>query len=50
MALALNSLARDAGTAAGAPVIDQRGMPRDATPDLGAYEIGDDLIFRDGFQ
>jgi hypothetical protein len=50
MALAPTSLARDGGTAAGAPLIDQRGMPRDATPDLGAYEIGNDLIFRDGFE
>ncbi|MCG6964506.1 MAG: PKD domain-containing protein, partial [Acidobacteria bacterium] len=32
------SPAIDAGTATGAPVDDLDGVPRDATPDLGAYE------------
>jgi hypothetical protein len=44
------SLAQDAGTASGAPAVDQRGVPRDGAPDLGAFEIGNDLIFADGFE
>jgi hypothetical protein len=48
-ALASGSPARDAGTPTGAPTIDQRGMPRDGTPDIGAYELGSDLIFANGF-
>ena len=39
MALASNSPARNAGTTVGAPTVDQRGVLRDATPDIGAYEI-----------
>jgi len=48
-AIAATSPARDAGTAAGAPAIDQRSLPRDGAPDIGAYEMGSDLIFADGF-
>jgi hypothetical protein len=48
-ALAPGSPARDTGTASGAPVLDQRGIARDGTPDAGAYEVDDDLIFADGF-
>ena len=32
------STAVNAGTGLGAPASDQRGVPRDATPDIGAYE------------
>lgn len=32
------SSAIDAGTPAGAPVVDFAGLPRDARPDIGAYE------------
>src|SRR5262249_45964772 len=38
MAPASSSPARDAG-AAGLASVDQRGQPRDARPDLGAYEV-----------
>jgi hypothetical protein len=48
-AIAPGSVAQDAGTPAGAPSADQRGIPRDGSPDLGAYEVSDDLIFADGF-
>ena len=48
--IADGSPARDTGNATGAPAVDQRGIARDATPDHGAYEIGDDLIFADGFE
>ena len=48
-AIALGSLAHDAGTAAGAPVADQRGVPHVGAPDLGAFEISDDVLFADGF-
>ena len=37
-ALLVGSLAIDAGTATGAPTVDQRGFTRDATPDIGAFE------------
>jgi predicted outer membrane repeat protein len=50
MALTAASPARDAGTATGAPSIDQRGVLRDGAPDLGAYELSTDVIFADGFE
>jgi len=37
-ALLLGSPAINAGTASGAPTTDQRGIGRDATPDIGAFE------------
>ena len=37
-ALLAGSLAIDAGTATGAPTVDQRGITRSSTPDIGAYE------------
>lgn len=40
MALNGNSPAINAGTATGAPARDQRGMFRDAIPDIGAFEYG----------
>jgi hypothetical protein len=36
--LQANSRAIDAGTAEGAPADDFDGRPRDAVPDIGAYE------------
>jgi predicted outer membrane repeat protein len=38
-ALLAGSLAIDAGTAAGAPAVDQRGVTRDANIDIGAFEL-----------
>jgi predicted outer membrane repeat protein len=38
LALLAGSAAINAGTATGAPATDQRGIARDATPDIGAYE------------
>jgi hypothetical protein len=38
MSLPAGSPAVDAGGSAGAPSTDQRGMPRDGSPDIGAYE------------
>jgi CSLREA domain-containing protein len=37
--LLAGSPAIDAGDPAGAPPIDQRGLPRDALPDIGAFEV-----------
>ena len=37
-ALQSSSVAINAGTSSGAPAIDQRGVMRDSTPDIGAYE------------
>ena len=37
-ALLAGSIAIDAGTDSGAPGSDQRGVSRDASPDIGAYE------------
>ena len=37
-ALLPKSVAIDAGTASGAPATDQRGRPRDSSPDIGAFE------------
>ena len=39
-ALLTGSAAIDNGTTAGAPAFDQRGVERDGTPDIGAYELG----------
>ena len=50
MALTASSPARDAGTTTGAPSIDQRSVPRDGAPDVGAYELSTDVIFADGFE
>lgn len=44
MALAANSPARNAGITAGAPLVDQRGVARDASPDIGAFEIAPPLL------
>lgn len=49
MALPPGSPAIDAGTASGAPAVDQRGAPRFGMVDIGAYERQPDLIFRNGF-
>jgi hypothetical protein len=49
MAIAGDSAARDAGSATGAPPLDQRGMPRSGAVDIGAYEWQPDFIFGDGF-
>jgi VCBS repeat-containing protein len=38
-ALRIGSLAINAGSAIGAPVVDQRGAARDANVDIGAYEF-----------
>ncbi len=35
------SPAIDAGTSSGAPPDDFEGLPRDSTPDMGAYEVGE---------
>jgi CSLREA domain-containing protein len=37
--LLAGSPAIDAGTTVEAPAIDQRGLPRDALPDIGAFEV-----------
>jgi hypothetical protein len=39
MALLDGSPAIDAGDATGAPLVDQRGLPRDDPPDIGAFEV-----------
>jgi hypothetical protein len=39
MALLDGSPAIDAGDATGAPLVDQRGLPRDNPPDIGAFEV-----------
>jgi hypothetical protein len=39
MALLDGSPAIDAGDATGAPTVDQRGLPRDDPPDIGAFEV-----------
>lgn len=44
MALAANSPARNTGTTVGAPTVDQRGVTRDATPDIGAFEIAPPVL------
>ncbi|MBL4753001.1 MAG: T9SS type A sorting domain-containing protein [Flavobacteriales bacterium] len=39
MPIQFGSPAQDAGTAAGAPMLDQRGFPRFGVTDIGAFEI-----------
>jgi hypothetical protein len=39
-----------AGVAAGAPPADQRGVPRTAPPDAGAFEGTAEAVFEDGFE
>jgi CSLREA domain-containing protein len=39
-AIPTNSPAKNAGNPTGSPSTDQRGFPRDASPDIGAYEYG----------
>ena len=46
-ALLVGSPAVNAGTAAGAPVVDQRGISRDAIPDIGAFESQNNVIVVD---
>ena len=46
-ALLPGSVAINAGTASGAPATDQRGEPRDASPDIGAYEYDLPVIYVD---
>jgi hypothetical protein len=43
-ALLAGSPAINAGSAVGAPAIDQRGAARDASPDIGAYEYGAQVL------
>lgn len=43
--LTMDSPAVDAGTPAGAPVADLDGNPRDAMPDMGAYEYIPNIIY-----
>ncbi len=43
------SPAADAGSASGAPAGDLAGTPRDAAPDIGAYELASTLL-ADGFE
>ena len=50
MPIGASSPARDAGSANGAPVTDQRGMPRVGAVDVGAYEWQPDLLFAHGFE
>jgi hypothetical protein len=38
------------GLGLNAPPTDQRRLPRDAQPDLGAFERQQDLLFRNGFE
>jgi hypothetical protein len=49
MALPQASPAIDAGSAPGAPAVDQRGASRFGAVDIGAYERQPDLIFRNSF-
>ena len=46
-ALLEGSVAIDAGTASGAPETDQRGVLRDESPDIGAYEYNYQPIYVD---
>jgi parallel beta-helix repeat protein len=43
--LQMDSPCIDAGNPTGAPALDIEGKPRDAAPDIGAYEWGQYLIF-----
>jgi CSLREA domain-containing protein len=46
-ALLPGSPAINAGTATGAPTVDQRGIGRDATPDIGAFEYQNNALIVD---
>ncbi len=50
MAIGPGSPAIDAGTSAGAPPVDQRGLPRVGAVDIGAFEFQGDPIFANGFE
>ena len=50
MALIPGSPAVDTGTNTGAPSSDQRGQPRHAAVDIGAYELQADALFSNGFE
>lgn len=50
MALPGASPAVDAGTSNGSSLLDQRGLPRLGTVDIGAYELQANIIFKDGFE
>lgn len=41
------SVALHSGTAVGAPTTDQRGIPRDTRPDIGAFELQATVTFAD---
>ena len=45
--LLAGSPAIDAGSATGAPVVDQRGISRDATPDIGSFEYLNNILIVD---
>jgi hypothetical protein len=49
LASAVNSPGNDTANSGLSVATDQRGYFRDATPDMGAYEWLEDLIFADGF-
>lgn len=45
------SPALDTGTSTGTPSVDQRGLPRDAQPDIGAWERQGELpLYANGFE
>ena len=46
-ALLAGSPAINAGTATGAPTVDQRGISRDATPDIGSFEYLNNILIVD---
>ena len=51
MALQPTSPAINTGSLTGAPMLDQRGLPRDSQPDIGAFERqSETLDFKDGFE
>jgi len=51
MALQPTSPAINAGSLTGAPTFDQRGLPRDSQPDIGAFERqSESLDFKNGFE
>lgn len=50
LALLPGSPAIDNGSASGAPVTDQRGLPRVGAVDLGAFEVQGTSVFANGFE
>ena len=51
MALLATSPAINSGSLSGAPSVDQRGLPRDNQPDIGAFELQSNAsLFNDGFE